>query len=271
MALEKTKNRSTRRRCLALLALSVGLTPYLIGTARAEEPALPPRLTVMLEESPPYSFADAQGRPAGYSVELARELMARAHVEGSFEFSSWSRVLLRGRSEANVLLPAIVRLPEREAHYHWLGQIGTRRGTLYRLKSRAAEVQVKSIADARAYRIGVIRDDVSERELAALGLELGTTLDRSADYAALLRRFFAGRDELVALNQALAPAILRQYGYDPALVEPVLRFSESKPSMALSLQTPDALRQKLRETWEAMRKDGTLAAIAARYPMVTLE
>lgn len=228
------------------------------------------QLSVMLEESPPYSFTDARGQPDGYSVELVRELLLRAKLSASYEFTSWPRVLLRGRSEAAVLLPAIVRLPEREPQFYWLGQIASRRGTLFRLRSRP-DVQVPNVAAAKAYLTGVIKDDVSERELVALGLEPGLHLDRSGDYQSLLRKFFAGRCDLVALNQGLAATILKQYGHDPRLIEPVLKYAESRPSMALSLATPEPMRQQLQQAWDSMRRDGSMAAIAARYPMIAFE
>lgn len=253
-----------RRRTALTAALALAVAPL-----AAAQPARAEQITVLLEEYPPYSFTDADGRAAGYSVELARELLQRAGLAAAIEFTSWARVLLRARSEPNVLIGAIVRLPEREAQFHWLGQIALRRGTLFRLRARP-DVQVHVLADAQAYRTAVIKDDVSERELLALGID-ARQLDRSADYPSLLRKFFAGRCELIAVNQALAPTLLRQFGFDPAQIEPVLRFSESRPSIAISLATPEPLRQHLQQTWDALRREGRIAAIAAKYPMIALE
>lgn len=222
-----------------------------------------------MEELPPYSYTDAEGKPAGYAYELAQALLTRAGLAASFEFNSWTRVLLRSRDEAAVLLPAIVRLAEREPQFLWLGQIATRRGTLFKLKSRA-EIQLSHISAARNYRIGVVKHDVSERELIALGVPT-QQLDRSPDYLSLLRRFFAGRTDLLALNAALAPALLKQYGFSPGLIEPVLKFSDSRPSMALSLSTEEATYQRLLQAWEAMRRDGSVSAIAARYSAIALD
>jgi polar amino acid transport system substrate-binding protein len=259
------KRGSLRRDCLrALLAGAgcLGLRRMALGQAVS--------IKVLMEELPPYTFTDVEGRPAGYAFELAQELLARAKMPASFEFSSWARVLLRGRSEAQVLLPAIVRLAERESQFHWLGQIATRRGTLFKLKSRT-DIKADALKAASGLRIGVVKDDVSDRELIALGLEATQTLDRSADHASLLRRFFAGRTDLLALNPALAPALLKQYGFDFGLIEPVWKFSDSKPSMALSLATDEATRAHLQKTWDAMRRDGSIASIAARYPMIDIE
>ncbi|MCV2367997.1 substrate-binding periplasmic protein [Roseateles oligotrophus] len=265
-----------RRNCLRVtLVTAAALLGGSVASSQTSQatPIEPPRgpvIKVLMEELPPYSYTDVDGRPVGYAFELAQDLLARAKLPATFEFNSWARVILRSRNEGHVLVPAIVRLPERESLYSWLGQIATRRGTLFRLKTRP-EIKLESINAATAYRIGVVKDDVSERELVALGLDATQHLDRSADHASLLRRFFAGRTDLMALNAALAPALLKQYGFDPGLIEPVLKFSESRPSIALSLPTDEATRQRLQQAWDAMRRDGTVAAIAARYPMISQE
>ncbi|UDF36661.1 UNVERIFIED_ORG: transporter substrate-binding domain-containing protein [Shinella sp. XGS7] len=255
---------SGRRRWL-LRHLPLGLSLSGLGL-RARAQALP-RVTVLLEEFPPYALRGADGGPEGFAVDLTRELLARARVEAVFEFNSWPRVLQRAREQPQVLIPAIVRLPERETQFLWVAQISLRRGTLYRLRSRP-DVQVRELADARRYLTGVIKGDVSERELVALGLQPGEHLDASADYTVLLRKFFAGRVQLVALNSLLMAATLQRHGYQAEDLEPVLRFSSSRPSIALSLGSDERLVRALRQAWESMRRDGSAAAISARHGML---
>lgn len=255
---------SGRRRWL-LRNLPLGLSLSGLGL-RAGAQALP-RVTVLLEEFPPYALRGADGGPEGFAVDLTRELLARARVEAVFEFNSWPRVLQRAREQPQVLIPAIVRLPERETQFLWVAQISLRRGTLYRLRSRP-DVQVRELADARRYLTGVIKGDVSERELVALGLQPGEHLDASADYTVLLRKFFAGRVQLVALNSLLMAATLQRHGYQAEDLEPVLRFSSSRPSIALSLGSDERLVRALRQAWESMRRDGSAAAISARHGML---
>lgn len=242
------------------LLLAGGLLGGLAGAQPAE------RVMVLLEQLPPYAFAGPDGRPEGYAVALVRELLARAGVVADYEFESWPRIEQQSRSRPNRLLPAIVRLPEREAQFLWVAQIAQRQAYLFRLRSRP-DVQLRGIEDAKSYLTAVIKEDVAERELVALGLSVGQHLDRSADYPALLRKFFAGRCQLMAMNLALMPALLRQYGYEPQQVEPLLKFAESRPSMALSLGSSAVLHQQLLQAWAGMRRDGSAAAIAARHAM----
>lgn len=249
----------TRRRFLLL-------APTLLLPGRQAVASNAQRLTVLLEEFRPFAMRGPDGQPEGFGVDLARELLARARLEAVYEFDSWPRVLQRAREQANILIPAIVRLPEREAQFRWIAQISQRRGMLYRLRSRP-DVKLQEVADAKRYLTGVIKDDVSERELVALGLQPGEHLDTSGDYTVLLRKFFAGRVQLVAFNSLLVSTILEAYGYSAQDLEPVLTFSNSRPSMALSLKSEESLARRLRQAWEQMRADGSAAAIANRHGM----
>jgi polar amino acid transport system substrate-binding protein len=235
----------------------------------ASAPAQAP-LTVLLEPVLPYSYPDADGRPSGYAVELVKELLHRSHLTAQLEFNSWTGIYQRALSEPHVLVVSIVRLSEREAQFYWIGPTAARRAYLYRLKSRP-DVRANTLEGARAYRIAVIRDDATERDLLARGFEIGKQLDRSPDHAALLRKLFAERDQLAALNSAVAAATFTRFGYDFSLVEPVVKISDSKLYMALSRSSGPALYARLLVAWEGMQRDGTVATIAARYPTVSLQ
>ncbi|ALT79240.1 substrate-binding periplasmic protein [Paucibacter sp. KCTC 42545] len=252
-----------------LLAATAGMA---VVAARGEAKAADsePSLSVMLEELPPFSFRDAQGEPAGYAVELVREMLRRAELSPKFEFSSWQRVMAKARGDSAVLIPTIVRLPEREKAFYWLGPISKRHGMVYRRKARP-DVNVSSVQDLRQYRTAVVMGDISEREMLSLGLDSEQHLDRSTDYGIALRRLFSDRVELLAISRVLAPAMLKQYGYNFADLEPVLKLRETASSMALNLASEPALRHKLQHAFDAMRRDGAMATTIARYPMLSLE
>jgi len=227
-------------------------------------------LTVLLEPVPPFSYKDAEGRPAGYAVELMQEMLRRCRLKALPEFNSWTHIYQRALKDPRVLVISMARLEERESFFHWIGPTAARRVFLYRLKSRP-EVQVSTLEAAKAYKIAVIRDDAAERDLLARGFELGTHLDRSPDHAAMLRKLFAQRDELVALNSTVAAATLAQFGYDFGQIEPLVKLSETRLYMALSRSSGEALHVQLLRAWDGMKRDGTVAAIAARHPYVTLD
>jgi polar amino acid transport system substrate-binding protein len=236
----------------------------------AADPHAAAALTVLLEPIAPYSYQDGEGKPAGYSVALTRVLLQRCKLTASLEFNSWASIYQRVQTQPRVLVVNMVRFEERESLFYWIGPTATRRVFFYRLKARP-EVQLASIEGAKAYRTAVIQDDATERDLLTRGFEQGRHLDRSPDYAAVLRKLFARRCELVALNSAVAQDTLTRYGYEPSQIEPLVKLSDSLVYMALSRSSGEALHRQLLRCWEAMRRDGTVAAIAARFPTVSID
>jgi len=257
-------------RSLWLILLGLGLTAAGAVSAQTPANAPPESLTVLLEPVPPFSYEDPSGQPAGYAVELMQELLKRAGYGYKAEFNSWARIYQRAQSTPRVLVVSMARLAERETGFFWIGPTAARRVYLYRLKSRP-DVQPTTLEAAKAYKIAVVREDAAERDLVAHGFELGKQLDRSPDHAAMLRKLFIQRDDLVALNSTVAAAVTGQFGYDYKQLEPVLKLSETSLFMALSRSSGEALHNQLLKAWDSMKRDGTVAATAARHPYVVLD
>lgn len=253
-----------RRSLLSACAALWGMASW-PRSAEGTEP-----LQVLLEPVPPFSYQDAEGRPAGYAVELMQEMLRRCGLKAQVEFNSWTRIYQRALKESRVLVVSMARLEERDPLFFWIGPTAARRVFLYRLKSRP-DVQPQTLEAAKAYKIAVIRDDAAERDLLAKGFEIGTHLDRSPDHAAMLRKLFGQRDELAALNSSVAAATLAQFGYDYNQIEPLVKLSETKLFMALSRSSGEALHAQLLRAWDGMKRDGTVAATAARHPYVSLD
>ena len=261
---------STRASQPAVLKILLCLAALLLpqpGFAQAASASAAP-LTVLLEPVQPFSYPDANGKPAGYAVELMEEMLKRSALSHQTEFNSWARIYQRAISEPRTLVVSMARLPERESNFHWIGPTAARRVYLYRLKSRP-EIQAPTLEAAKVYKIAVVREDAAERTLLAHGFELGKQLDRSPDHAAMLRKLFIQRDELIALNSSVAAAVMEHLGYDFKQIEPQAKLSEASLYMGLSKgEGSQAINLKLQVAWESMRKDGTVAAIAARHPYV---
>jgi len=73
------------------------------------------------------------------------------------------------------------------------------------------------------------------------------------------------------LNSTVAAAVTGQFGYDFKQIEPVLKLSETSLFMALSRSSGEGLHQQLLRAWDSMKRDGTVAAIAAGHPFVVLD
>ena len=80
----------------------------------------------------------------------------------------------------------MVRTPEREAQFQWVGPIGSRRSYMYRLDKRA-DIRVDAASDLTRYRNGVLAGSASANQLQALGLQNGQNLDMSQSDAVNLK------------------------------------------------------------------------------------
>jgi polar amino acid transport system substrate-binding protein len=255
---------------ILLLLLNSGIEQALAqaGSASASKANAAP-LTVLLEQVPPISYVDAKGRPAGYAVELMEELLKRSDFNHQTEFNSWAHIYRTAVKQPKTLVVSMARLPEREASFHWIGPTTARRVYLYSLKSRP-EIHAPTIEAAKAYKIAVVREDAAERALLSHGFELDKQLDRSPDHAAMLRKLFVQRDELVAANSIVLAATMETLGQDPKILVAQAKLSEVSLYMGLSKGPGShAINLKLQAAWDSMRKDGTVAAIAARHPLVS--
>lgn len=253
---------------LLLLFCSSGFGCLQLALAQSGKAGVAP-LTILLEPVPPFSYPDAKGKPAGYAVELMEELLKRSGLSFQTEFNSWASIYHRALKQPQTLIISMARLPEREPHFHWIGPTMARRAYLYSLKSRP-EIQASTLEAAKAYKIAVVREDATERALLTHGFGIGKQLDRSPDHAAMLRKLFVQRDELIAANSIVLTATMEKLGYDPKLLVTQAKLSEASLYMGLSKgEGSQAINLKLQAAWESMRQDGTVAAIAARHPHVS--
>ena len=134
---------------------------------------------------------------------------------------------------------------------------------LYRLSARS-DLYLNKFDDARRDLMGMVKDDISQRELLAQGFAADSQLDPSPDVESLMRRLFAGRNDLVVISSATVPDILRRAGHEPGQIESALTLSITPLYQTLSRGSGVALRNRLRPVLAAMRQDGWLGQLQAR-------
>ncbi len=244
----------SRRTCLGLLAAT--------GPAWAQSAAT--ELPAFTENFAPLSYLEG-GEARGFSCELLRLMAAEAKLKVRIRVMPWKRAMLEAEAAPQSLLFSLVRLPEREARYRWVGPIVGRRMLIYRL-SRRTEVQARRLADLRSLRVGVARNSAAAAQLVAAGLRPDANLELGLDDTNNLHKLLAGRmDAIVMLDWAVGWQ-LRRMGLPADTLTPLLPLDTSQaywfglptgsaPSIARRLQQAlDRLRQegryeRLRSTW----------------------
>ena len=211
-------------------------------------------LRVVTELSPPHQTLVA-GEVAGLSTELVRATLAKAGVTAPIEIYPWARSFRIAQSQPDVLIYNMARTAEREPQFHWAGEIMQIQYHLYRLKRRLLDVT--DLASARAYTIGVMRDDVRQQYLRSRGFE---KLVVSAQPLDNFRKLLSGQVDLVPLTTDDAAMLCKETGFDCADLQRVLTLDEATTGlyMAYSRQTPLEVVQRTRQAFERLKAEGVV-------------
>lgn len=220
-------------------------------------------LTVVTEEVPPYSYSE-NGEVTGLSTEVVRATLKRADLADTIQSYPWARALALAQSRPNVLIYPILRLPEREAEFQWIGAIGPRASYIYKLRSRS-DIVLKTIEDARPFAIGGVRGDARIRYLESKGLKVALVSSRE-DLS--IRQLVVGRIDLMVFNEQSLAFHAKALGYDEAMFEKAFflsDFSKNDFEMAVSRGTDERLINRLRDALTQVKTSGDYARIVEKY------
>lgn len=124
----------------------------LCGALMLPSPGVALELAALTEALPPLNY-ELDGKVTGFSSELLDLIGAEADVTMAKAVLPWARAYERTSREKNTLIYSMVRTPEREPLFQWVGPISARRILLYKHHDRT-DIVLKTLDDARPYRIG---------------------------------------------------------------------------------------------------------------------
>lgn len=233
-------------------------------------------LAALTEALPPLNY-EQDGKVVGFSSELLDLMAKEADIAVHKQLLPWSRAYDMVGRQPNTLIYSLARTPEREALFQWVGPISPRRIVLYRHADRN-DIALKSLDDARAYRIGVVRESASAKSLIKLGFsingpqdELGPGLDLGVQDESNMKKFIARRfDLLVSLDWAAAYNA-KNAGLGPDDLQPAWVLDESLSYWyGLNPGTDPDVARRLNAALQKIKADGRYLLLKQKYlPRVT--
>ena len=234
---------------------------YLACLWLAFVPAQAQTLQAVTEDAPPYTYIE-HGMVAGPATEVVQQTLQRAGLNDyRLHLYPWARAYDLALREPQVLIFLIARTPAREALFQWAGEIMKIEYHLYRLRSRTLEVP--HLDAARAYTIGVMRDDVRQQYLQSRGF---TKLVVSAQPLDNFRKLVSGQVDMVPLTAGETLPLCKEAAIDCAQLERVLTLHEASTGlyMAYSRQTPPEVVERTHKAFEQLKADGTVKRLLAK-------
>lgn len=228
-------------------------------------------LSALTEQLPPLNM-EAEGRVTGFSSELLDLIAADAGIHVRKQVLPWARAYDRALRNPDVILYSLVRTPERESLFRWVGPISPRRIVLYRWADRT-DIVLKNLDDARPYRIGSTLESASTKLLEKLGFAAipatdaaGGGLELGVNDETNMRKFIAKRfDLLVSLDWAAAYNA-KNAGIDPAQLVPALVLDESSAYWyGLNPGTDPEVAKRLDQALSKAKADGRYNQLRQKY------
>ena len=191
-------------------------------------------------------------------MDIVREIFKRAGIQYNLTLRfPWARIYQLALEKPGYGVFVTARLPERETLFKWVGPIGPDDWVL--LGKADSSITLRSLEDAKQYKVGAYKGDAIAEHLAEQGLEPITAL-RDTENA---KKLMAGQIDLWATGDPAGRYLAKQEGISG--LKTILRFDSAELYLALNKEVPDEVVQKLQGELDKLRSEGAVDAILNNY------
>jgi polar amino acid transport system substrate-binding protein len=224
----------------------------LAAVLAASQPAL--ALKLLTEENPPLNYTESK-KLTGVATEVVQEMGRRAKIPFETEILAWSKAYEKAQAEKETCIYSTARLPNRENAFKWVGPIAVNRWGLYAIGGFIPTV--KSLKDARQYRIGGVERDAKTEFLKQHGVTniFEVKDDKLNPPRLTLDRKAPQKIDLWITSMASAKQVAAQSKVPN--VKLVYAVNEAESYLACSPRTSAATLNALADALDGMRKDGS--------------
>ncbi|WP_176758672.1 substrate-binding periplasmic protein [Limimonas halophila] len=217
-------------------------------------------LKILSAHLPPYSMKGEDKQ--GFVAEVAQEIAERVGNPTKLHYASWSRVYKTIQNKPNRLLAPIARTPQREDKLSWVVPVFPDRMVLLTYGDDAEKLSLQEAAKQGI--VGVQQDSLMHELAKKRGIK-SKNLDVSGDLTSIARKFAAGRIDAWLSLESLAVFSMKEQGLDTDPMKVGETISEFTVYIGGSPGLSDKVKQRWRDAFEAMKKDGTYEEIMAKY------
>ena len=226
----------------------------------AVKPAL--ALQMLTEEYPPYNYTENKAL-IGVSTEIVVEMGKRANVPLSFAIMAWPQAYEQTQKKVETCLFSTARLENRERIFKWVGPIATNEWGLF--AKTGFKEPIKSLADARPYRIGGVTNDAKIVWLRDQALTNIVEVNEDKLVPGMLT---LDRKKLNSVDLWVTGVYAEKFVVAQSKIKDVklvLKIKEEPLWLACHPSLPEATIKGLQDALNAMQKDGTIKKIHAAY------
>lgn len=209
---------------------------------------------------PPLAY-EVDGELRGIAPEVVRAIQAEVGDTNPIKAAPWLRAYNEAQTERRQALFAIVRIPEREKLFKWVGPVFGEGD--YFFKRDGSDLKIESLEDARRVKgIAVRKGGYTHQTLEAAGF---MNLDISPTYDSSYKKLAEGRVDLVLMGERTYYYMTKNAGVDPNLfVRTDYKFNQSSAWLAFSRDVPDEFIARWQAALDKLKANGTYDEIMER-------
>jgi polar amino acid transport system substrate-binding protein len=202
---------------------------------------------IVTEHLPPYQIGKDKKLIGGSVGIEIQKLMSTVLPESIIEVVPWARAHQVALVRPNTIIFSLVRTPEREDKFIWIGKVAHVRTELITLKDSALE-PVETLSELKNTQIGVKRQDAIATFLNNNGFEYGKELVEIVYTMSTMRMLENGRIETIPSNQQVIEYYCQTSGCVNSDFKTLYVFKELSEEfyLAASLGTDAELIEKLK-------------------------
>lgn len=219
-------------------------------------------INLLTEDAFPFQYLEDK-KPVGMAVDVVAEMFRRAAIPNKNELLAWSAAYDRAQLYPNTCVYSTARTANRERLFKWIGPIVENKWAAFARKGFKGSLSRPE--DLKQYRVGVLKGDAKERYLKDLAVTFrAAEADDAANPAKLtLNRSEPDKIDLWVTGYYTGRHIAAKAGVKD--IVPVWIFERSENYLACHPGLAPGTAEKLQKALDAMKRDGTHAAIVSRY------
>lgn len=236
----------------------LSLLTLLLGFAAAPVQAL----QMLTEEYPPYNYTENK-KLTGLSTEVIWEMGRRAKVPTTFAVKPWPVGYAQAQTKLDTCIYSTARLENRERVFKWVGPLATNAWGLF--ARNGFNDPIKTLADARPYRIGGVTNDA---KVVWLRNNAVTNIVTVSEDRLIPPMLTLDRKQLNSVDLWVAGIYAKKAivaSADVKDIKLVLKINDETLWLACNPSTPDTTIKALSDALAGMKKDGALQKITDVY------
>ncbi|TRY33711.1 substrate-binding periplasmic protein [Aliiglaciecola sp. M165] len=240
----------------AAAVIGLGLLYSNHGRAAEQE------LIILTNPLPFFSESNRNGKPSGYSVELAKLIADQARMRYSISAMPWARIMAKKEGDVPIMILGLARTEAREEDFHWLTAISQNQVAAFANDPPQISLTSLKLLDEFGY-IAVLRDDYRQQILIDNKVQNMVTFN---SWEQAVKTLIRGRVDSVFLSDMGLALTCLQASLNCRSLKKVLTYQVTQSYIAMAkTKVNDVVADSLKTAAQMVKESEEFRLMAARY------